>query len=319
LTLSWLAPSTDGGASITDYTVEQSDDGGVTWALCPSDSVSTSTSLNVTGLNQATSYSFRVSAVTSFGPGALSSVLPVSARTVPAAPGTVTASGTVTAPNVTGSGAVLAWVIPANNGGSALTDYLVETSVDNGDTWVPVTRPPSTRLGLSLKGLLPVTRYDVRVSAINVIGASTYSYGDFTTLTAAASAPQSVIASAVTSSSLTLSWSAPLTDGGASITDYKIEQSDDGGLNYVLLADSVSTSTSLNVTGLTRAKSYRFRVSAVTSFGQGKSSIRSVSTLAERPTAPGTVSVSSETASGAVLNWTAPSDNGDSPVTNYKV
>jgi hypothetical protein len=79
---------------------------------------------------------------------------------------------------------------------------------------------------------------------------------------------------------LTLTWSAPLSNGGASITDYTVEQSNNGGVSWVAIPHSASTATSLNVTGLTQATSYRFRVSAVTSFGAGTpSAVRTVSTL----------------------------------------
>jgi hypothetical protein len=313
LTLSWLIPLSNGGVSITDYKVEVSSNGGVAWTSIPH-TASNSLSFNVTGLNRATSYRFRVSATNSFGAGALSDVVTVSTLAeVPAAPGAVSVS------NVTSSNAVLAWTVPVNNGGSALTDYKVETSRD-GVTWTMVPHVASTLLGLTLSGLAPGTQYEVRVSAINVIGAGAYSTITLTTLATAASAPLAVTASAVTSSSLTLSWLIPLSNGGASITDYKVEVSSNGGVAWTSIPHTASNSLSFNVTGLNRATSYRFRVSAVTSFGAGAlSSVRTQSTLAVVPSAPGAVSVSNVTSSSAVLAWTVPADNGGSALTNYKV
>jgi hypothetical protein len=263
LRLSWLIPSSNGGAAITDYKVEVSSNGGTTWTAIPH-TASNSLSFNVTQLRRATSYKFRVSAVTSFGAGTLSNELTVSTLAdVPAVPGAVTVS------NVTSSGAKLAWAVPANNGGSALTDFKVETSRD-GVTWTAVPHTASTLLGLRLSGLAPGTQYQVRVSAINAIGASrTYSTATLTTLTTAASAPRFVTASLVTSSSLRLSWLIPSSNGGASITNYKIEVSSNGGTTWTSIPHTASNSLSFNVTQLRPATSYRFRVSAITSFGAG--------------------------------------------------
>jgi hypothetical protein len=59
--LSWSAPESDGGAAITDYLVEFSSNGGVAWSTFD-DGVSTALTATVTGLSDATSYEFRVSA-----------------------------------------------------------------------------------------------------------------------------------------------------------------------------------------------------------------------------------------------------------------
>jgi uncharacterized delta-60 repeat protein len=79
--LSWVAPSVTGGAVVTDYVVEYSADGGVSWFVL-ADGTSTSTSATVTELLNGTGYVFRVSAVNSAGTGPVSVV---SASVVPAA------------------------------------------------------------------------------------------------------------------------------------------------------------------------------------------------------------------------------------------
>ncbi len=67
-TLSWAAPSANGGAPITDYVVEYSSNGGLTWATF-ADGVSTATSATINVLVGSTTYVFRVSAKNAAGSG----------------------------------------------------------------------------------------------------------------------------------------------------------------------------------------------------------------------------------------------------------
>jgi titin len=67
--LSWNAPASNGGAAITDYTVQYSTDIGSTWATF-SRAASTATTATVTGLTNGTAYVFRVAAVNVAGTGA---------------------------------------------------------------------------------------------------------------------------------------------------------------------------------------------------------------------------------------------------------
>jgi CshA-type fibril repeat protein len=96
--LTWTAPTTAGLTAVTDYQIEQSVDG-VTWAIV-SHPASTATSYTVTSLNPAGTYYFRVSAVNSDGPGAVSNVLmnpvPVAQTITFPQPGTATVGVPVT-------------------------------------------------------------------------------------------------------------------------------------------------------------------------------------------------------------------------------
>lgn len=68
--ISWTAPSSAGGAAISDYTVQYSTDGS-SWTTFVR-GASTSTSVTVTGLTNGTPYVFRVTAVNSYGSGSAS-------------------------------------------------------------------------------------------------------------------------------------------------------------------------------------------------------------------------------------------------------
>jgi hypothetical protein len=61
------------------------------------------------------------------------------------------------------------WTAPAN-GGSPITDYLIEYSSNGGSTYSPFVHPASTALSQTISGLTATTSYAVRVSAINSSG-----------------------------------------------------------------------------------------------------------------------------------------------------
>lgn len=74
-----------------------------------------------------------------------------------------------------------------------------------------------------------------------------------------------------------LQWIAPQGDGGASITDYIIQVSVNGGATWKTVNDGVATATSATVRRPTPGRSSMFRVAAVNAFGAGSFSTTSVS------------------------------------------
>jgi uncharacterized delta-60 repeat protein len=160
--LTWSAPASN-GAVITDYVVEYSADGGVSWSVF-ADGTSTSTSATVTGLSNGTGYVFRVSAVNSAGTGSVSdSSASVTPAGVPGAP-----SGAV---GVAGDGEVgLSWSAPSVSGGAVITDYVVEYSGDGGATWSTFADGTSASTTAVVTGLSKGTGYMLRVSAVNSAG-----------------------------------------------------------------------------------------------------------------------------------------------------
>ena len=88
-------------------------------------------------------------------------------------------------------------------------------------------------------------------------------------------------------SQVSLTWTAPASNGGYAITDYRVQYSSNSGSNWTSFSRSVSTATSATVTGLTNGTAYVFRVASVT-FGVGGYSSNSASvtpSVAITPTA----------------------------------
>ena len=74
----------------------------------------------------------------------------------------------------TGSRVALSWTAPVNNGGSAITDYLVEFQ-SGSNAWQTFNDGVSTGVSATVTGLTAATSYNFRVSAINSAGTGTAS------------------------------------------------------------------------------------------------------------------------------------------------
>ena len=118
---------------------------------------------------------------------------------------------------------------------------------------------------------------------------------------------------------VTLAWTAPTSDGGSSITGYKVERSTDAGVTWtVLTASSGSSSTSYTATGLTNGSAYAFQVSAVNAVGTSAVSATAAATPDVVPGAPTSVATTSAHAE-ATVSWVAPASNGGTAVTGFTV
>ena len=115
------------------------------------------TAYTVTGLNDGTRYHFRVYARTSTATSPASTVVNAIPRTKPSAPRSTTAAPT----NISGQ-VRLTWVTPTSNGGSAITDYVIQRS-SNGTTWTTIADGVGTATSYTVAGLANGSRYYFRV------------------------------------------------------------------------------------------------------------------------------------------------------------
>ena len=310
--LSWTAPTLTGGSSITDYVIEYALVGSSSWTIF-ADGTSTATSTTVTGLTNGRTYQFRVRAVSAGGTGESS----LTASAPVGVPGTPTSLVAVPL----ASSVRLTWTAPAQNGGSAITDYVVETSDDSGETWTIFADGTSTVTSTTVTGLTNGSSYWFRVSASNVLGsgASSAHVVSVPWEVLSPSAPRDLAVTAVQLTSVGLSWTAPSTDGGGAIVDYVVEYSSNSGSTWSTFVDIRSTIRSATVTGLTSGTRYLFRVSAVNSAGQGTAS---TATSPVAPGVPGPPCCIDDTLIGpryVAIRWGAPDYDGGATITNYVI
>ena len=305
--LAWSAPSSPGG-TITDYVIQYRNSESDAWSTF-TDSVSTSTGGTVTGLVNGTASMFRVA--TMISPGTVSSYTSVIVsvpRTLPSAP---------TASAVPGNRQVaLSWVAPAD-GGSEITDFVVQFKAHADSSWVTFADGTSASTGVIVTGLLNGTSYDFKVSSTNVVGASASSSIVTSTPRTAAGVPGSVSATAG-DGSVALSWSSPSSTGGSAITDYLIEYKASSALTWTTWPHVPATSVAATILDLTNLVVYEFRVSAVNDSGPGASTTIVSATPRGRPAAPRSLGAAGSDGSVA-LAWTVPLSNGGFAITDYLV
>ncbi|CUR52285.1 protein of unknown function [Nitrosotalea devaniterrae] len=221
----------------------------------------------------------------------------------------------------------LSWTAPSNNGGSAVTGYEIERSQDNGNTWsILVQDTSSVSTAYSDTGLNPSTSYSYRVSAINSVGTSLPSNTASATTGVTATVPQpptSLSANVISSSQINLSWNAPSDDGGSAITGYEIQRSDDGGTTWSTISQNTgSVSTTYSDTGLNPSTAYAYQVFAINPVGTSSASNTASATTGAQmsaPQSPTGLVASSASATTINLHWSAPGNNGGSPIIGYKI
>ncbi|SFN39391.1 beta strand repeat-containing protein [Mycetocola miduiensis] len=297
--LSWTAPQWDGGNTITGYDVEQRTDGG-TWVTVDTLRGSTAT---VTGLVNGTEYEFRVVASNDAGTGASSATTTTTPRGVPGAPGTLAAEpgvGSVT----------LTWSPPADDGGARVTGYVVEQQ--DGVAWAVIATTDG--LTTSITGLPNGEDATFRVRASNAAGDGTIARVVTTTPRTVPDAPTALVA-VPADGAVTLSWTAPVWDGGARISSYRVESSADGE-TWQLVGTASGTTTT--VSGLSNGLTVQFRVAAQNVAGASVASGAVSSTPRTVAGAP-TGLLATPGAGHADLAWVAPVADGGAAVARYIV
>ena len=264
--LSWSAPRNTGGAPILGYRIEASDDGGSNWRIVRRNTSSTGTTFSDVNLQPATTRHYRVAALNTAGTGPFSNTARATTdATVPGTPRSLDAEADGT------SRIELSWRAPTSDGGSRITGYRIEVSEDGGARWDDlVSNSHNTRTTYVHTGLEPATRRHYRVSAINRIGVSRVSrVASAVTDATVPDAPTGLTATAVTSTQIDLFWLAPAYDGGAAVTGYRIEISENGTAWTDLVVNSGSRATAFQHTGLMPGSTRHYRVSAINRVGVG--------------------------------------------------
>jgi hypothetical protein len=161
---------------------------------------------------------------------------------------------------------------------------------------------------LSLSGLTNADdNNDVYRVVVSATGGATSVTTSSATLTVPAGAPgvPTAVSGTAGNTQVSLTWTAPASDGGAAITDYVVQYTINGGSSWTTFADGTSTSTSATVTGLTNGTAYVFRIATVNFVGQGSysSSSSPVTPIAPTPVITINTQPSNQTASSGSASF----------------
>ncbi len=299
-TLTW--PAVTGAASYNIYS------GPSAGALALLASGVSSPTYTATGLAPSSTYYFAVSAANRAGTSAQS----------PAVSATTTAAGPPSAPTglvaTPGTGSIaLSWTAPVSNGGSPITGYTVYYSTTAGAE-LTGSSVATTATTATISALTTGTTYYFEVVATNVLGSSSPSTEISATPVGVPSAPTlaAIAAGTAGSGKVTLTWTAPTSNGGSALTGYVVY---DGTTSppTTKLGTVSATTTSASVSGLTPGTLYYFDVVATNANGSSPASnIQSVKPAVSAPGAPGSVTAKASGTTVAV-SWRA--STGTGPIT----
>lgn len=289
-TLNWDAVS---GA--TAYNVQWRQLGTSTWST----GSTANTALVVSGLSPRTTYEYQVQAVCGSTSGNYSGAATFSTAN---SDSTCGIPAGLNATTVTTSTATLNWLSV-----SGAFSYNVQWRAVGATTW---SSSSTGALSLSINGLNAGTQYEFQVQAVcsSASGAFSASANFTTTSTQSCGTPSGLNATAVTTSTATLNWSA--VNGAVS---YNVQWRPVGTTTW---SNNSTGGLSLNISSLTAGTLYEFQVQAVCSSISGafSASANFTTTSVQSCGTPANLSATSITASSAILNW-----NSVSGATSYNV
>ena len=293
VTVAFVAPSFLGGDLIDGYQLVGTSISGT--VIKPDCGVSSP--CTITGLTNGTSYTFTVAAINAAGIGPASNASPaITPATIPDA-----VSALRTTPG--NQQLVVEWdaFTLGQLGGATFTRYDISIRVRSNPWNPPVTVSNANLLdsratnSFTFTGLTNGTAYDVKVVVVTSANGSELSSNTSTALGVPAttpSAPQELNVSLLSDSSALVAWSAPLDDGGASISSYDLSHS-------CVFIDS--SQQSCVVSDLSPGTQQTFAVAAVNQVGRGQilSSSLSIPSLPEEQTSSG----SNYSNGGTATSW----------------
>lgn len=302
VSLTWTAPTDNGGAAITSYTVTASPGGATKTATA-------ATALEFVGLTNGTAYTFTVHATNSVGAGAESvASAAITPKTVPSAPASITAVA-ASARSVT-----VTWTAPTNDGGEAAGGYSIATM---GGTNPPAKFYIGPFLSHTVTGLEPNTSYTFVVAANNSVGEGPEITSAAVTTPIEATvpdAPTNVGIDGIANGEVYLYWDAPANNGGSAITGYRITST-----APVVTKTLTGSDTSGTIGGLVSGTSYTFTVAAINAAGIGPESSPSPAAIPhpDVPAVTNIVAVAGDTT--ATITWDALAAPSGCTVTKYAV
>ncbi|KAK3083483.1 hypothetical protein FSP39_023775 [Pinctada imbricata] len=324
LTLTWEPPQNDGGAPITQYTVERRDK---KYGPYTQEAVvkAPSTSCLVERLREGPEYYFRVTATNEEGTSpAVDLPQPVILVKKPVAPESPV--GPIKFSHVTANGLQLQWQPSRKDGGSPITGYRVEMTTDQ-NVWTEIIVCDENTTQIKLDDLDTGATYTFRVSALNKVGASAPLVSDKVIPSKPIGPPgqpeSPLTANVLSRESVELSWQPPKEDGGSPITNYVIEKRDAKRTTWSRVEKS-DDKTKLTVKSLVEGAEFFFRVAAINKHGQGEFLEMNKPVLVkspfDKPSQPkGPLKTSNLTETTVDLQWRPSESDGGSPILHYVI
>ena len=294
ISIAFTPPMNNGGAAISSYEASCND------GMANVVGTSLASPVSVSGLINGNAYACSVRAANAAGFGAFSSSINVTPRTVPDAPTSLMATAG-------DAQATIAFGVPANNGGAAIGSYTV-TCTAAGQTTRTATGAMSP---LTVTAMTNGVQYSCSATAANVAGTGAASSPVLVTPRTVPGAPTGLMAAAGDGQA-TISFSAPPSNGGSTISAYTGTCTASGNPDRT----GTSAMSPVTVTGMTNALAYTCTVTATNAAGTGPASTAVNVTPRTVPDAP-VIGVVTPGNGQATVAFSPPMSNGGAPVTGY--
>ncbi|KRF85408.1 twitchin isoform X27 [Drosophila virilis] len=231
--------------------------------------------------------------------------------------------GPLNAYDITPDTCTLAWKTPLDDGGSPITNYVVE-KLDTSGTWVKVSSFVRNT-HYDVMGLEPNHKYHFRVRAENQYGLSDpLEIPEPITAKHQFTVPDEPGQPKVIdwdSGNVTLIWTRPASDGGSRIQGYQIEYRDIVNDSSWNTYEYLIKDTKYQLYNLTNGSEYEFRIKAKNAAGFSKPSPPSLRFKLKGkfnvPAPPGTPQVTKVGKNYVDLKWEKPISDGGSRITGY--
>uniref|UniRef100_A0A3B4ACF0 Titin n=1 Tax=Periophthalmus magnuspinnatus TaxID=409849 RepID=A0A3B4ACF0_9GOBI len=264
VSLAWEKPAHDGGSKVMCYNVEFKPKSGDKWGTACTVKVPEAKVANLTP-NEA--YLFRVVAINEKGKSEPKDLgLPVIAKDIDIEP---SVNLLFTAYSLaTKSFMIVTWNEPVNDGGSPVLGYHLERKERTSILWTKMNRGMLKNTEYKVSGVDEGMMYEYRVYAENIAGIGKCSKAcEAVAARDPCDPPGMPVVTAVTRSSVSLSWDKPEYDGGAKVSGYVIERRDLPEGRWTRCNFTNVAETHYDATGLTENSQYDFRVIAKNAAG----------------------------------------------------
>ncbi|MHA2275864.1 MAG: fibronectin type III domain-containing protein, partial [Candidatus Kariarchaeaceae archaeon] len=300
VSLTWEAPVSDGGSAITGYTVKRSENNGGPYST----TVGTTGSLTLTdsSVSDGTTYYYIVLANNNNGPSGNSNQFQATPGSSPSAPQSLAATGG-------DNQVILNWSTPLSDGGSPILQYRVYRSLGNNASYINIDN--TTAISFVDSTVINGNLYYYVLTAQNSLGEGAQS-NEKNVIPSTIPGQPTGLTVTKNDTFVDLSWTAPIDNGGATLTGYKIYR------NGSLLTTVGPSPTTYNDTGLINGKNYVYTVSATNDNGEGAQSTSANATPSTTPDIP-TGLIATKGNANVSLSWTAPVDTGGSALTDFKI
>jgi titin len=280
--LTWDVADPD--EKVTGYKIE-SREGSDNYETLASNTGSNANSFVHGGLSSSETYTYRIYAINDQGTSSVSS-------TASEKPEDSLAPAALTAIAISDSKIKLSWFPPTSTFGQSISGYTVERLITTG-VYDEIGTTGSGTTTYTVSNLETDKTYTYVVKAKFSAGGSPRSNTASATPTEDSVEPTSssitvpsspnLTAKVISETQIDLSWTKP-SDGGSSISGYKIEVKEDSEPYTILVENTKNTSTTYSHKNLTPDTKYTYKVSAINGIGSGSSSNESSGTPTEAPT-----------------------------------